>query len=185
MLYYITENPDKITSVKRNLKGSGIKIQPKAVELLEIQSANVEKIIQEKAKYAFSIIKKPLIVNDASWEITALGGFPGPYMKYVNKWLHAFDIINLMSGHLNREVFFNDNLYYIDEKREKLFSEKVSGEVLMAPKGKSRPSDEVFTFRKDKKTIASCINDGLDSFDGRQKLWQEFADWYQSEIISK
>ena len=46
----------------------------------EIQG-DPEEIIMHKLETAYKIFKQPVLVDDASVHMDALGGFPGPYMK--------------------------------------------------------------------------------------------------------
>lgn len=85
MLYFISSNPNKIDRAKFFLNPLGLNFQPKEIEIEEIQSYSIEKIAIDKARKAYATIKNPLFVNDHGWGITALNGFPGAYMKYMNQ----------------------------------------------------------------------------------------------------
>ena len=49
----------------------------------EIQHHDPLKITEAKVKSAYEKAGQPVVVNDSSWEIPVLGGFPGGYMKDV------------------------------------------------------------------------------------------------------
>lgn len=68
------------------------------------------------AEQAFKILGEPLIVNDAEWNIPALNGFPGPYVRYINEWLSPDDFIVLMSRHEDKKVFYKEVITHIDRE---------------------------------------------------------------------
>jgi XTP/dITP diphosphohydrolase len=77
---YITGNKFKFEIVKAFLGSYKVEIRQKELPIYEIQSNDTLEITVSKAKQAWEIIKEPLFVNDASWIVPALGGFPGAYM---------------------------------------------------------------------------------------------------------
>lgn len=129
MLYYVTGNQNKIAIAKKYLTPLNIVFKPIQLPIQEIQSYSIEQISINKAKQAFEILKKPLITNDHGWSITALNGFPGAYMRYVNDWLTAGDFQLLMSGRENREAILTEVLCFIDSEGTKTFTMKHKGTV--------------------------------------------------------
>lgn len=85
-----------------------------------------------KAQQAYEQLQQPLIVEDSSFHIEALGGFPGPYIKYTVETIGAPGIIDLMNGRENRQAYFMSAIMYIDEKGEfhEFSSLDVKGEIL-------------------------------------------------------
>ncbi len=57
-------------------------IQIAALELHEIQSFDLHEVVEHKVRAAFEQEHGPVIVEDVSFEITALNGFPGPFVKW-------------------------------------------------------------------------------------------------------
>lgn len=143
----------------------------------EIQSHSGVEIIKRKARQAFLSIKKPLIVTDHFWNIEALRGFPGAYMKYMNEWLTPQDFLSLMQPYENRNVYLEEYLYYIDDKQQKLFYDSLKGKVLHDVKGTNeQASRSVISLREDGMSIAECWNKGIDPVE-KYELWQEFGAW--------
>jgi len=70
----------------------------------EIQGT-AEEVAIEKAKNAYKFLKCPCIVDDESFYVDALNGFPGPYLKDYEKSLKAKGIYEVMNK------FENDNCY--------------------------------------------------------------------------
>ncbi len=75
----VTSNKNKLAEINQIL---GTKYKLSKIEVPEIQSLDLDQIITEKAKAAFEKIKKPVLVEDISFEIQSLKGLPGPFVKF-------------------------------------------------------------------------------------------------------
>lgn len=101
---FITTNAEKIKSAKHYLDPLNIPFSTQSLDLTEIQSSSIEEIAKFKAHQAFAILKKPVLVSDHGWAFHALNGFPGAYMKEVNKWFTPQDFLNLLKDKQDRSV---------------------------------------------------------------------------------
>jgi len=79
-----------------------------AIDTPEIQDASVEEIARQSAVWAAKEIGEPCIKMDAGFFITALNGFPGPFVKYINDWLTQDDFLGLLDGKDDRSAYFED-----------------------------------------------------------------------------
>lgn len=180
MLYFVTGNLPKFDNANIVLQEYGLQLVQKDLPVVEIQSHSLEDIAEYKAEQAYAQLKKPLVVKDDGWYFTALNGFPGSYMRYMNEWLLPEDFLRLLKPYKNREIIFRDGLCYKDEKIEKIFTNTIKGRVLTQPKGKGVSCAQICTFRKDNKTMAECINEGIHFTDSKVSVWHEFAKWYKN-----
>jgi len=73
----VTSNKNKISEFNA-IMGTNHKVS--MLDIPEIQL--LDEIITHKAKAAFRLIKKPVLVEDISLEIKALKGLPGTFVKY-------------------------------------------------------------------------------------------------------
>lgn len=107
-------------------ENTDIKLVQMDLDLPEIQETDVEKIATQSALFALAEIGKPVIVTDVGYYITALNGFPGPYIKYINKWLTPEDLLRLMDGIENREIIVRECMAYAEPGKEvKLFTSEI------------------------------------------------------------
>jgi non-canonical purine NTP pyrophosphatase (RdgB/HAM1 family) len=135
-VYFATGNPLKF-SIASNILGSyGIKVLQEKIETPEIQSENGKEICEYSAKYASQKLKKPVIKTDVSYHIPALNGFPGPYIKYINKWLKAEDILKLLTDKKDRTIEIREYLSYAENQNNVVTFETLS---------KCRLSDKVYS----------------------------------------
>lgn len=74
----------------------------------EIQSESVEEVARHSAVWAAHSVGEPCIKMDVGFEINALNGFPGPFVRYVNDWLSVQDYLNLMQDKSDRSASFVD-----------------------------------------------------------------------------
>jgi XTP/dITP diphosphohydrolase len=83
MLTLVTSNPNKIIEIEELLNGVGIASE--AHDVPEIQSLDLKEVVMAKARAAFALAGKPVVIEDVSFEIEALNGFPGPFVKWWNQ----------------------------------------------------------------------------------------------------
>lgn len=117
-LIFVTGNKYKFQVAKKSLEGSGFRLVQKKLDIPEIQSELVEEVAAFSGRWAADTLKKPVAVSDGGCYIESLNGFPGPFIKYINKWLSANDMLNLMKGKKNRRVFWRDCLAYCESGKK-------------------------------------------------------------------
>ncbi|CAN5170623.1 XTP/dITP diphosphatase [soil metagenome] len=183
MLHFISSNSNKIDRAKLFLDPLGITFEPHKLELIEIQSESVEEIVIDKAQKAFEIINAPLLVNDHSWSITALNGFPGPYMKYMNKWFSPQDFLNIMRDQKNREIQLTEYICFTDGKTTKTFYERTVGHMLSESKGDGEPWTTVSSYSKDDLSVAEVLQTSPSAL-RRGIIYEKFGKWYKKEILN-
>ena len=118
---FITGNPHKLEEAKSVLKDYVIVVESLRINIDEIQHHDPLKITEAKVKLAYEKAGQPVVVNDSSWEIPALGGFPGGYMKDVANWFTAEDFLALMKDKNDRRIILHDVVAYFDGEQLKLF----------------------------------------------------------------
>jgi len=100
---FVTGNKKKLEEVKSIVASRGslpFSITNQKVDLPELQGNDPEEIAREKCKLAADAVKGPCFIEDTSLCFHALGGLPGPYIKWflercghdgLNKMLVGFD----------------------------------------------------------------------------------------------
>ena len=102
-IHFVTGNKGKfaevtnfITTLNNENIGRIITIKQSPLELLEPQSLDILEISRFKAKYAWDILKLPLIVDDGGIYFTAYNQFPGALAKYVNYGIGIKGMLKLL-----------------------------------------------------------------------------------------
>ena len=174
---YITGNQKKLDNAKAFLAEYDIIPMSTKVDSQEIQSSDAVAIAVQKARDAYELLGEPLFVNDASWHIPALNGFPGPYMRYVVDWFTTEDILKLMEGKEDRSIILRDTIVYKDGEIEKIFTNDVHGILLTRPAGEGGGPfvTKIISFEDSGESIAQA---NIVGYSEKEKpLWQEFAKW--------
>ena len=113
---FITGNARKYRDFGLACKEFNIKTEQLKLPVDEIQGHDAETIAVHKAKEAYRLAGRPVVVNDVYWNILALRGFPGAYMSYMVGWLKTEDWLALMQGKQDRTIGCTDTLVYYDGK---------------------------------------------------------------------
>jgi len=122
---FITGNQNKADYVARYL---GHPVKHRKVNLDEIQSMDLHEIVRHKVRQAYAIVQKPVMVEDAALEFTALGGLPGPFIKFFLEKMSLQDIADLLQGK-DRSAMTRCVVGYYDGKDEQYFEGSLPGRV--------------------------------------------------------
>lgn len=174
-IIFATTNPRKIGEANAALKDFDIVAEPKQLEIDEIQDSNPVRIAENKAKEAYRLVGKPVVITDTSWEIPALNGFPGGYMKDVNNWFKPSDFVNLLNDYEDKTISFIESIVYQDAEQTKVFSQKYSGVVVDKPRGTGNSIEQIAEF--DGFTIGERQQQGRFSHDPKEYIWYQFGQW--------
>ena len=116
-IIFATGNKGKVITLQHHADRQGIDIRiiQQSLDLLEPQADTAKEVALSKALQAYAQLKRPVLVDDSSFHIAALGGFPGPYIKYMLTTIGVEGIIDFMRGKKERRAYFLSSLVYIDE----------------------------------------------------------------------
>lgn len=125
---FATTNEGKLATLRQALGRAGldkVEIDVKSPNITEPQADSCKEVAISKARQAFKELEEPVLVDDSSFHINALNGFPGVYAKYANDTLGAEGYINLMQGKKDRSAYFEGVLVFIDDQgQEHVFNQK-------------------------------------------------------------
>ncbi|EAS02328.1 non-canonical purine NTP pyrophosphatase, RdgB/HAM1 family protein (macronuclear) [Tetrahymena thermophila SB210] len=113
----ITGNKDKLSEFQSILSNSSLSLTSINIDLPEYQGSPLD-IAKMKAKFAFNIVKKPLIVEDASLCFNALNGLPGPYIKWFLKELKPAGVVKMLAGYEDKSAYAQCIIAYMSEELE-------------------------------------------------------------------
>ncbi|MDO8579363.1 MAG: non-canonical purine NTP pyrophosphatase [bacterium] len=118
-IYFATGNPLKIAELNNELKDSKKKIYFYGIEIDEIKSDDLEKVLINKLKQSYEIIKHPVLCTDGGIFIEALNGFPGENSKQTAQKLGGAGILKLLENATNRKAIRRNCIGYFDGKKVK------------------------------------------------------------------
>lgn len=182
-IIFVTGNANKFYEASKVCAQFDIELLQQKVDIDEIQHHDSIKITEAKVKLAYEKAGVPVVVNDSSWKIPALGGFPGGYMKDITSWLSTSDFMALMADKDDKSIFLNEVVAYYDGKSLHTFTHIRHGEFLNEPRGKSLPTfARLVRMDGDDCTIAEIFDKGDWNTDNPDdyKQWYDFAEWYHA-----
>ena len=135
VFYFVTGNKNKFKEAKEIFKP--LMVKQARIHVNEIQSFNLNEICKSKVLQAYSIVKKPVFVEDVSLEINALNKFPGPFIKWVEETIGNKGILKLLEGKTNRKAIAKAMVCFYDGKRLKYFQGVLKGKIALKEKGKA------------------------------------------------
>lgn len=175
-LLFATGNQRKLREANAAGKKHRLTFIPIEVDIHEIQHHDPLEVTKQKARSAWAKIQKPVVVNDTSWNIPALNGFPGAYMKDVAEWFAPEDFLELMSQKSDKRICCIETTAYIDSTTEQVFTKEFWGECAAEPKGTGNSIEQVALFNG--KTLGEYRDRNELAFDPKDYAWKDIVDWY-------
>jgi non-canonical purine NTP pyrophosphatase (RdgB/HAM1 family) len=175
----VSGNKAKATEVERILN---VPIKNVALDLPEIQSMDLEAIIFHKLDQAFKAVKKPVLVDDVSFEVSVWGGFPGPFIKWLLQEKNDPSLMLKMLGdEKNREATARLAVGFHDGKSPRAFFGEVTGTVSHEIRGDNGFGwDKVFIPNGYDLTFAQMSPELKDSMSHRGKALKKLSDFIKS-----
>ena len=104
-IYFITGNPNKLKEFTQ-IMGTSLPctFDSKNIDLPEYQG-EPEEIAIEKCQTALNILQQPVLVEDTSLCFNALGGMPGPYIKWFLDKLKPEGLHKLLAGFEDKSAY--------------------------------------------------------------------------------
>jgi non-canonical purine NTP pyrophosphatase (RdgB/HAM1 family) len=128
---FVTGNADKATYLSRFL---GITLEHQAVNAEEIQSLDLLEVTKHKLRAAYSVIQKPVLVEDVSLEFEAFGRLPGTFIKHFIDEIGLEGLCRLLDGK-SRKATARCAFGYTDGNQEKYFEGSAPVTIAQSPAG--------------------------------------------------
>lgn len=171
---FVSSNKNKYKEARSILSKFGMKLNFFESNLQEIQAETLEEVAIHKVIEAFSLCKKPVIVEDDGLFVRSLNGFPGVFSSFVLKTIGNKGILKLLSA--QRHAQFRAVVAYCDKKQSvELFTGIVDGVISKKPLGKDWGYDPIFVPKGQNKTYAQLTD--KNSISHRYLALRKFANW--------
>jgi len=131
-LVFVTSNVGKLREAEAVL---GTPLEHHALDLDELQSLDLEKVVRHKAAAAFERLGRPVLVEDTGLELAALGGFPGPLVKFLLASVGPEGISRIARCFSDDGATARCVACARDESRTVLGTGVVRGRIAAAPRG--------------------------------------------------
>lgn len=131
---FITGNAKKAALLAKWLE---VTLEHQKLELDELQSLSLHEIVEHKARQAYGKIKKPVLVEDVGLTFHALGGLPGPFIKWFLQELDLQQICNLLNDYGDRSAHSAVCYGWFDGQRMEFFDGELRGSIAESPRGRN------------------------------------------------
>ncbi len=179
----VTGNPGKAAEVAAFFGGS-LEVDHVALDIPELRSDDIAAIARGKARYAYRVLRTPLIVDDTGFFIDALNGFPGPYAAYVLDTIGNAGILNLMEGRADRRARFTTAIAYADERGTEVFCGTLEGTITHAPRGRNGFGYDPI-FESGTRTLAELSLEEKGRISHRGRALLAFHDWFVAQRVGE
>ncbi|MFM2339546.1 MAG: hypothetical protein RLZZ360_182 [Candidatus Parcubacteria bacterium] len=133
-LTFITGNPNKVKQLELYLK---FPVEYRAIDLPEIQSLDLETVAVAKAQAAYAIHKAPVLIEDIGLSFSALGGLPGPFVKWFLETVGNEGMCRMLDSYQDRTAIGAVCYVLCDEHGHQVFTAAREGTIAMTPRGPS------------------------------------------------
>ena len=131
-LVFVTSSEHKYREAQEIL---GRPIDRVTLDLVEPQGLDVVAVAREKARLASILLGRPVLVEDTSLELVALGGFPGPLVRWLLAAAGPAVIARMLDPFPTRDAVARCAAVVRDGEREWVGVGEALGEIVAEPRG--------------------------------------------------
>jgi non-canonical purine NTP pyrophosphatase (RdgB/HAM1 family) len=175
----VTGNRHKLAEAERAL-GRAVEAAP--LDLPEIQSLDLVEVLRAKAAEAWRRLGRPLVVEESGLELDALGGFPGPLIKWMLEAVGAEGLARTAHALGEPRVTAHCALLYKHgpgDGDEVVAHGRVGGELVLPPRGAGGFGWDpvIVPDGAGGRTLAELAADeaGKEAFSSRGHAWRELT----------
>lgn len=168
---FVTTNSHKVAEARRI---TGVSIEHVELEMREPQERTCVGVALAKALEAYAKLGRPVIVEDSGLELSALGGFPGPFIKHWEQAGGTMSICTALNGFSDRSATAVCALVAIDGGEHIIAEGRVAGSIARYPRGGSGFGfDPIFIPASIiGMTFGELTGDGKDTCSHRAAAWR-------------
>lgn len=176
---FVTGNEFKAKETEEILE---FDLEVSKIDLDEIQELDLEKVALHKLTQAYEILKKPVMIDDVSFEVHAWNGFPGPLIKWM---LKAGDgpglLLKLLEGEKDRSATAKLAIGFHDGTMPRIFFGESKGEVAHEIRGNNGFGwDRVFVPDGQTQTFAEMPSELKNSISHRGRALKKLHDFLKT-----
>ena len=182
-IYYATGNAGKFEEVKNYIEqyAQDIFIEQFDIDIEEIQSLDQKAIAIDKAKKAFALLNKPVLVDDGGIFFDAYPLFPGTMSKFIFQAIGFEGLFKLAQE--NNKAAFILNLVYTDGNIMQIFEGRCDGIIVKPTNLDTHPQlpfTAIFKPHGSDKTFAELRGTSeYVNYSFRQRALKQFIEWYK------
>lgn len=170
-LVFATSNENKLREAREILQRE---IRRVDVDIPEIQALHVKDVVEDKARKAYEIVKKPVIVEDTGLYIKAWNDFPGALVRWMLKAVGVEGMCSMLGD--ERSAYAETCVCLYDDKGSHIFSGRIDGMIANKPRGDAGFGwDPVFQPKGYRKTFAEMSAEEKNSISMRREAFAKMS----------
>lgn len=155
-LVFITGNQHKADYLARWLD---MPVPHRTLDLDEIQSLDLRKVAEHKARQAYAIVKQPVLVEDVALTFEAMGRLPGTLIKWFLEELGIDGLCNLGNMYADKHATALILYALYDGRKMEFFDGYKSGRIAPEARGNSFGWNNIFIPEGWQKTYGEMMDD--------------------------
>ena len=162
-----------------NPKISLVDLKVLNVDLPEIQEVSTEAIAKNKAIQAAQLANGPCVVEDTSLQFEALGGMPGPYIKWFQQQLQSEGLYNLLLAYEDKTAVAVCTLAFcpFPHADPVLFTGRTRGTIVQPVEGRGFGWDSIFVPDGSDRPFSMMSTEDKNALSHRGQAVRQWADW--------
>jgi non-canonical purine NTP pyrophosphatase (RdgB/HAM1 family) len=146
-----------------------------ALDLPEIQSLDLLEVLHHKGEAARREVGGPVVVEETGLELPALGGFPGPLVKWMLQAIGPDGIARVALAEGDTTATARCALLYLDGEREVVAQGTTTGDLVLPGRGDHGFGwDPVFQPQGSERTYGEMTAEEKDVISHRGSAWRSF-----------
>src|SRR5215813_12196634 len=169
---FVTSRQEKAEEAKR----LGFDLECVSLDLPEIQGIEPGEIVEAKAREAYSLLQRPLIVEDSGLAIRAWGVFPDALVKWLEKSAGLETLARMLDGFEDRGAIAICAIALFDGSRLVTARGELAGRIASRPRGSGGFGwDALFLPGDSDRTFAEMTGEEKDAISHRRRAWEQLS----------
>jgi non-canonical purine NTP pyrophosphatase (RdgB/HAM1 family) len=169
---FVTGRPEKVLEAER----LGFRLERLDLDLAEPQALDPADVVEAKAREAYRLLSRPVLVEDSGLAIHAWGGFPGALVKWLESSAGVGAIPSMLDAFPDRGATATCAIACFDGAELVRASGSCRGAIAPAPRGEGGFGwDTIFVPEGETRTFAEMSGEEKDRVSHRRRAWKELA----------
>ena len=169
---FVTTRAEKAQEAER----LGFRLERLDISLPEPQALDPSEVVAHKARAAFDLLSRPVLVEDTGLAIHAWNGFPGAFVKWLETSAGIPALPRMLDGFTDRRATAVCAIAYCDGGQTVTARGEVPGTIALEPRGHGGFGwDTVFVPEGGDRTFAQMTPSEKDHISHRRRAWDALA----------
>ncbi|KDQ15506.1 hypothetical protein BOTBODRAFT_54768 [Botryobasidium botryosum FD-172 SS1] len=182
-LVFVTGNPNKLRETRHILSSGleGFELESRDLDIPELQGTTAD-VSREKCRRAAELVGGPCITEDTALCFEALGGLPGPYIKWFFKSIGHDGLNKMLDGFSTRAATALCTFAYSAGPGTEplLFEGRTEGEIVAARGDGKFGWDPIFQPAGKDKTYAEMTPEEKDGLSHRYRALDKLCEYLKA-----